>query len=312
MQLSQNIRYDGSLWPEIDVSLWAGTKRSLHMYSQMLGKIKLAAAPVQPNWMFTALYLNPRGVTTAAIPWEGESFEVAIDVFDSTIVLSRSNGAVAVIPLVPARAIADIYGELTQALTALQIDVPISTIPQEVPDATPFDEDHRPAEYDAAAVLRWFAAATATWDTFEGWRARFFGRDAIALWWGAFDIGLMLFSGKHVPAPIDRGYLFTYDLDAELMNVGLYFGDATNPPFLYGYIYPEPQGCESLPVTPEQAAWSSQLREWVLPYAEVRDAADPAAMIRAFIDEIYDKCTTVAGWDRNAYTYVAPKVKRHR
>jgi hypothetical protein len=282
------------------------------MYAQMLGKIKLAAAPVQPNWMFTALFLTPRGVTTGAIPWRGESFEVTIDVFDSAIVLSRSNGAKAVVPLLPVRTIAAIYAALTEALAALKIGVAISTIPQEVADTTPFDEDRRPAQYDPAAVLRWFAAATATWGVFDAWRARFFGRDAIALWWGGFDIGLLLFSGKHVPAPTDRGYLFKYDLDAEMMNVGLYYGDPTNPAFFYGYIYPEPRGCESLPVVLEQAAWSPQLREWMLPYAEVRAAVDPAAMIRAFIDDVYDKCTTVAGWERDAYTYVAPKVKRQR
>ncbi len=282
------------------------------MYAQMLGKIKLAAAPVQPNWMFTALFLNARGVTTGAIPWQGESFEVRLDVFDSTIVLSRSNGAVAIIPLLPVRTVAEIYGELAGALAALEINVPISTTPQEVPDTTPFDQDHRPAEYDPAPVLRWFASATATWGTFDAWRARFFGRDAIALWWGAFDIGLMLFSGKHVPAPTDRGYLFKYDLDAELMNVGLYFGDAKTPPFFYGYIYPEPGGCESLTVAPDQAAWSSQLREWVLPYAEVRATADPAAMLRTFIDATYDKCFSAAGWERGAYSYLAPHLKRPR
>jgi Family of unknown function (DUF5996) len=312
MRTLQSIRYDGPLWPEIEVSLWGGTKRSLHMYSQMLGKIKLAAAPMQPNWMFTALLLTPRGFTTGFLPWRGESFEVTLDVFDSTIAIDRSNGAREAVRLLPVRTIAEIYAELSAALATLEIDVPISTTPQEVPDTTPFDQDRRPAQYDPAAVVRWFAAATATWGVFDAWRARFFGRDAIALWWGAFDIGLMLFSGKHAPAPTDRGYLFKYDLDAEMMNVGLYFGDAQNAPFFYGYIYPEPNGCETLEIGPDAATWSGQLREWVLPYAEVRSAADPAALVHTFIDAIYEQTFAAAGWERGAYSYSAPKPKGHR
>lgn len=300
--------YSPAVWPRVDVSDWQGTKRSLHLYAQMLGKIKLAVAPVQPNWLFTALYLSPRGVTTGAIPWRGSSFEVAIDVFDSKIALFHSSGAEKTIPLLPVRTVAEIYADLTAALAALGVGCPISTIPQEVPDTTPLDEDRRPAEYDPAAVLRWFAASTAAADVFNAWRARFFGRTGLQLWWGALDVALLLFSGRRVAPPADRGYIMKYDLDAEMMNVGLYFGDDRTPPFFYGYIYPEPNAAETRAIAPAQAAWSNDLREWVLPYNAVRESPDPTAALGSFLDAVYDLCFTAAGWPRAAFSYDAPSM----
>ncbi len=294
------------LWQDIDVSHWSETKRSLHLYSQMLGKIKLAAAPIQPNWIFTALYLTPRGLTTGTIPWHGMSFDVVIDVFESSIVLSRSDGARKSVPLIPVRTVAEVYAALSAALAALDINITISTIPQEIPDTTPLDQDRRPSEYDASAVMRWFGASTAISGVFDAWRTRFFGREGLQLWWGAFDLALLLFSGRHVKPPADRGYLMKYDLDAELMNVGLYYGDAQTRPFFYGYIYPEPRGAASLQIAPSEASWSETLHEWVLPYEAVRTSSDPAATVRTFIDAIYEQCFTAAGWSREAFAYHPP------
>ncbi len=300
------------MWPNVAVSAWAPTKRSLHLYAQMLGKIKLALSPVQPNWMFTALQLTPRGLTTGTIPARGSSLEVQIDVFDSDIILARSTGSHVVIPLLPVRTVAEIYGDLTAALEKVGVNCFISTVPQEIPDTTPLHEDRRPSEYDPDAVIRWFAAATAAASVFEHWRSCFFGRSAVALWWGALDVALLLFSGRRMSPPTDRGYIMKYDLDAQLMNVGLYLGDQSTPAFFYGYIYPEPDGAESLPLAPSDASWSTTLREWVLSYDTVRGSANPSRTLRAFIDSIYALCFTAAGWQRDAYTYDAPPSARHR
>jgi hypothetical protein len=218
-----------------------------------------------------------------------------------------SDGQSRRIALVPARTIAEIYADLLAALKALGVDVKLSPIPQEVADVTPLDTDRRPAAYDPASVGRWFHAVTATTATFEAWRSHFFGRSGIQLWWGALDVALLLFNGKHVPAPTDRGYLLRYDLDAEMMNVGLYPGDDKTEPFFYGYIFPQPENAAQLPMAPAGASWSDQIKEWVLPYEAVRTAADPAAALYAFLDSIYALCTTVAGWDRAALSYDAPK-----
>lgn len=294
-------------FPDVDVARWAATKKTVHLSLQMLGKLRLALSPAQPNWLFTALFLSARGITTGAIPWQGTSVEAQLDVFSSDIVVQRSNGEVARIPLLPVRTVAEIYAELTAALARLGVDCTISPIPQEVPDTTPLHEDRRPAAYDPNAVQRWFAASTAAATVFEHWRAHFFGRTGIQLWWGALDVALLLFSGKHVTPRADRGYLMKYDLDAELMNVGLYFGDETTAPFFYGYIFPQPAAAETLPIAPASASWSATLGEWVLPYEAVRTSADPAAEVRAFLDAIYRQCIDAAGWDRAAHRYDAPK-----
>ena len=294
-------------WHALDVSQWAPTKQSLHLSAQMLGKIRVALSPPQPNWMFTALYLSPRGLTTGTIPCGDSSIECAMDIFDSVIKVSKSDGRTRTIPFAPARCVADVYADLTAALEALDVECFISPVPQEVPDTVPLDQDRRPRGYDPAAALRWFHAYTAIAGTFERWRSRFFGRSGVQVWWGAFDVALMLFSGKRVAPPTDRGYLMKYDLDAQLMNVGLYLGDETTAPFFYGYIYPEPPGATALPMRPPGAAWSTQLKEWVLPYDDVRAASDPEAAVRAFIDAIYAHCFDAAGWDKDALSYDVPK-----
>jgi hypothetical protein len=297
---------DAAIWPELDTASWAPTKKSLHLYTQMLGKLRVALSPSQPNWMFTALLMTARGVTTGPLPWRERSVQASLDVFSSEISVELSDGQSRRIALVPARTIAEIYADLLAALEALGIDVKLSPIPQEVADVTPLDTDRRPAAYDPASVRRWFHAVTATTATFEAWRSHFFGRSGIQLWWGALDVALLLFNGKHVPAPTDRGYLLRYDLDAEMMNVGLYPGDDKTAPFFYGYIFPQPENAAQLPIAPG-ASWSDQSKEWVLPYEAVRTAADPAAALYAFLDSIYALCTTVAGWDRAALSYDAPK-----
>ena len=293
--------------PAWDSAAWARTKRSFHLYAQMLGKIRVALSPSQPNWMFTALALSARGITTGPMPWRGGSLAVSIDVFSSEIILEQTDGKSRHIPLVPARTIAHIYADLHGALEDLEVECVISPVPQEVEDVTPFPEDTRPAPYDAETVRRWFSATTSVAGLFDIWRAHFFGRTGIQVWWGALDVALLLFNDKHVAPPSDRGYLMKYDLDAEMMNAGLFFGDDKVAPFFYGYIFPQPPGAEHLPVASAGATWSEALKEWVLPYETVRTAADPAAELRSFLDSIYSLCASAAGWDTAALSYAAPK-----
>ena len=296
-----------AVWPELDVRSWAPTKKSLHLYAQMLGKLRVALSPSQPNWMFTALPLTARGFTTGPMPWYGRSVQASLDVFSSELALESSDGQTRRIALVPVRTVADVYGDLLAALRALGVDATFSAVPQELADVTPLDTDRRPAAYDPAAVERWFRAVTATAGIFEDWRSHFFGRSGIQLWWGALDVALLLFNGKHAVPPTDRGYLLRYDLDAEMMNAGFYPGDDANAPFFYGYIFPQPAGAAQLPVAPATASWSEAIKEWVLPYDAVRTAADPTATLRAFLDAVYAACGSAAGWDRAALSYAAPK-----
>ncbi len=298
-------------WNDLDASRWAGTKQSLHLYAQMLGKIRVALSPPQPNWMHTALYLVPRGLTTGFIPSSDASIEGILDVFDSTISISKSDGRSRKIPFAPTRTVADIYADLSRALAELDVSCYISPVPQEIPDTTPLNEDRRVREYDRAAALHWLETYTAVAGIFERWRSRFFGRSGIQVWWGAFDLSMMLFNGKHVAPPTDRGYLLKYDLDAELMNVGFYPGEEKNGPIFYGYIYPEPKGAESMSPELKGSTWSPQLHEWVLPYDVVRRSPNPGVVLTSFIDWMYRQCFDAAGWDRNALTYTPPKSPQH-
>jgi hypothetical protein len=297
---------DRNLWPDVNVARWVETKRSFHLYAQMLGKTRLALSPVEPNWMFTPLYLNARGLTTGVIPLDSRSLEARIDVFASEIQLDRSTGERVSIPLVPAQTIRHVYRELQAALDALSAPCVISPIPQELRDLTPFHADDRPAVYDPEAVGRWFRAATSSAGVFADWRSHFFGRSGLQVWWGALDLALILFNGKKVVPPQDRGYIMKYDLDAELMNVGLYYGDAETQPFFYGYIFPEPANAATLPIAPTHVRWSDTLHEWVLPYDAVRNAHNPAAELRTFLDAIYEQCISAANWEREALSYIRP------
>jgi hypothetical protein len=299
-------------WRALDATGWASTKQTLHLNSQLLGKIRLALSPPQPNWMFTALYMSPRGLTTGTIPCSDASIECMLDIFDSVIRILRSDGRTRAISFLPPRTVADVYAELTVALQELDVACYISPVPQEIPDTTPLPADQRVRPYDPAAALRWFRTYTAVAGIFDRWRSRFFGRSGVQVWWGAFDVNLMLFNGKHVAPPTNRGYLLKYDLDAELMSAGLYLGDEKTAPFFYGYIYPEPSGAPALPLRPAGASWSMQLHEWVLPYDDVRTSSDPQATLRTFIDAIYTHCFDAAGWDKASLTYELPKVHAQR
>lgn len=304
-------REDSTAWPDIAVSGWAPTKRSLHLYAQMLGKLRVELSPRQPNWMFTLLHLDARGLTTGAMPYEETAVEGLLDVFSSEIILRRSTGCERRIALVPARTVADVYAAIHTALAELGVGCRLWPIPQEIPDTTPLNEDTREAAYDPAAAQRWFRATTAAAGIFDAWREHFFGRSGVQLWWGAFDLALILFNGRHTTAPLDRGYLLKYDLDAELMNVGLYYGDANTPPFFYGYIFPQPAGAETFAMAPDAVSWSDALHEWVLPYDTVRAAADPSSELRTFLDAVYARCTSDAGWDRAALSYDIPRKLLH-
>lgn len=298
---------DAAIWSDLSIAAWAPTKKSLHLYTQMLGKLRVALSPAQPNWLFTALLMTPRGITTGPMPWHDRTLQASLDVFASELSVELSDGRSRRIALVPARTVAQIWTELHAALEALGVDVTLSPVPQEIPDLTPLDTDQRPGAYDPAAVQRWFHVVTAATAAFDGWRSHFFGRSGIQLWWGALDVALLLFNGKHVAPPTDRGYLLRYDLDAEMMNVGLYPGDDATAPFFYGYIFPQPERAAQLPIAPGAASWSDAIKEWVLPYEAVRTSPDPTATLCAFLDSIYGLCISAAGWDRAALSYEAPK-----
>lgn len=298
-------------WPTLNVADWAPTKRTLHLIAQMLGKVRLALAPHQPNFIFTALSMTPNGFTTSPMPAGLRLVELRLDIPERRIDVRASDGRRHDVPFADLPSIGAVYAALLEALRAIGVDVEISPIPQEIPDTTPLDRDERAPELIAEDAMHWLTLMSATQAVFDRWREHFFGRTAMQLWWGAFDFSLMLFTGKHVAPPLDRGYLIQYDLDTEMMNAGFYPGDDANAPFYYGYIYPQPDRCADLHVA-DGVVWSEQFGEWVLPYEALRSAPQPEERLRAFLDGVYRICGGAARWDRTAYTYVHPPLRHGR
>jgi hypothetical protein len=296
-----------SVWPSLPYSEWAQTKKTVQLYSQLLGKTRLALSPAQPEWLGADLEPHVRGLSTGPMPWGTASVEVSLDFVAHDLQVDVSDGSNARIPLVPARSVAAVYRSLMDVYAEFGIEVDLWDKPQELDDTTPLSADTEHATYEPEAVERWWATVSAVRNVFEEWRSPFFGRTAISFWWGAFDLAVMRFSGKHADAPDDRGYIMRYDLDAEFMNAGFWPGDDSSPnPVFYAYLHPKPEGCELVPINPDSAVWIEQMGEWVLPYDVALASGDPRQAILDFLDSVYAVAGSHGGWNLSGFTYAPP------
>jgi hypothetical protein len=294
-------------WPSLPrAGAWPASQTYIHLVTQMMGKLRLALSPSQPEWLHTSLALGARGLTTGALPWGDRSVEVALDVVDGALDVFAGDGTQRPISLSPPRSIADIWAEYRAALDRLGVEARMWDKPQELGDATPFSQDHRKRTYDPISVASWFAALTAIHHVFDEWRSPFFGRSGIGFWWGAFDLTAMVFSGRHATPREGAGYIMRYDLDAESVVIGFWPGDAHDEAMFYAYIVPEPPGCSDLPIDLPAAGWVAEKGEWVLPYEAVRTAPDPRSALLTFMDTMYGAAGSLAGWDLAAYRYERP------
>ena len=294
-------------WPALPYEDWAPTKKILQMCAQMIGKARLALAPPQPEWLHASLFLDGRGLGTGAMPYGERIVSMGIDVYQGCLWIDVSGGLRATVPLGPDRCVADIWADFESRLAELGIDVRIAEKPQELADVTPFSRNTRDRTFVAEHAQRFHQVLSAIDGVFEEFRSTFFGRSGVQFWWGAFDLAVLLFSGRHETAPDDRGYIMRYDLDAEQMNAGFWPGDDNAPqPALYAYLYPRPDGCETAPVEPEHAGWVEAMEEWMLPYDAVRTCDDPRQAILDFLDSVYRVAVTQGGWDRADHEYVRP------
>jgi hypothetical protein len=294
-------------WPALPYEEWAPTKKTLQMCAQMLGKVRLALAPPQPEWLHACLFLEPRGFTTGAMPWGALLVTLGIDVFDSTIRIDVSDGRRRVVPLDSGRCVAEVWEGLRTVLGELGMHPDVWEKPQELADVTPFSENRHDCTLDAAHAQRFLQVLAAVQGAFEEFRSPFFGRSGVQFWWGAFDLAVLLFSGKHNDAPRDQGYIMRHDLDAEHFNAGFWPGDDTAPePGFYAYIVPRPPDCASAPVQPETAGWVESMGEWMLPYESVRSCPDPHKAILDFLTSVYTVAVTNGGWDALDHRYTPP------
>lgn len=285
---------------------WRDTCTTLHMWTQIVGKTRLALAPPENHWWHIAMYVTPRGITTSAMPHGTRTFAAEFDFLDHQLYLTTSDGASRSVPLAP-RSVADFYAEYRNALRSLDLDVRIRPVPVEVEVAIPFADDHEHAAYDADAVSRWWRILSQADRVLKRFRGRFLGKASpVHFFWGSFDLAATRFSGR--PAPLHPGgapncpdWVMTEAYSHECSSVGFWPGGGPIAgAAFYSYAYPEPLGYAEGPVRPAGATYSTEMREYVLPYEAVSSAKDPDAALLEFCQSTYELAADRGGWDRTA------------
>lgn len=288
-------------WPALPLDEWQSTYATLHMWTQIVGKTRLALAPPVNHWWHSALYVTPRGLTTSAMPCGERSCEVQFDFLAHTLVLSTSDGETATLPLVP-RSVAAFYHEYTALLRELEIEAAIWPVPVEVEHTIRFTDDTVHASYDADAAQRCWRVLLHAGRVMQAFRGRFIGKSSPAhFFWGSFDLAVTRFSGRRAP-PRDGADAITREAYShEVISAGFWPGSGTmREAAFYAYAAPEPAGFADAAVRPASAYYSRELTEFILPYEAVRTAVDPDAALLDFLQSSYEAGAELAGWDRAA------------
>ncbi len=291
-------------WPSLSYPDWRDTYATLHLWTQVVGKIRLVQSPwVNHSWHVT-LYVTPRGLTTSPIPYGTRSFSIDFDFIDHRLVVETADGALRTLPLRP-RPVADFYAAVMAALDDLEMPVRIHTTPNEIPDAVPFEADRQHAAYDAAAVTRFWRALVQVDRVFKTFRARFAGKcSPVHFFWGSFDLAVTRFSGRAAPphpggVPNMPDWVAREAYSREVSSAGFWPGGAPLPEAVfYSYAYPEPAGFRDVPVRPAEARFEQALGEFVLPYEAVRTSGTPDEALLAFLQSTYEAAAERAQWDR--------------
>jgi len=292
-------------WPELPLAQWQDTYATLHMWTQIAGKIRLALAPPINHWWQVTLYVTPRGLTTSPIPYGTRTFAIDFDFLDHVLRIAASDGRVSTRPL-RAEPVADFYAATVASLRSLDLEVPIWTTPVEIEGPIPFEQDHQHAAYDPDAAQRFWRILVQTDRVFTQFRSRFLGKVSPAhFFWGGFDFAVTRFSGRrapeHGPVPNIPDFVVREAYSHEVSSLGFWPGGGPMPePIFYAYAYPEPPGFKEARVAPDGALYSPDLGEFILPYETVRTAASPDAALLSFAQSTYAAAADPARWDRAA------------
>jgi hypothetical protein len=294
-----------NLWPELPLAEWKETYETLHMWTQIVGKIRLTLTPLQNHWWNCTLYLTPRGLTTSAIPYKDRHFRIDFDFIAHLLVIETADGSTKTIALRP-RSVADFYQETMSALASLGMPVTIWTTPVEVQDRTPFEKDQKHAAYDPQYAHRLWRILMQAGRVLSEFRSRFTGKvSPVHFFWGAFDLAVTRFSGRTAPehpgVPNCAHYVMVEAYSHEVSSCGFWPGGApVNEPVFYAYAYPEPQGFKDYPIQPPEAFYHKEMSEFVLPYDVVRTTKSPDEVLLSFLQSTYEAAATCANWDRRA------------
>ena len=288
-------------WPAFNSPAWTGTYGTLHMWTQIVGKIRLALEPKVNHWWGAALQLSGRGLTTLSMPYQGASFEMTFDFCAHELQISTSDRRVKVVKLEP-KSVAVFYAETMDALAQLGIAVKIWPMPVEVPAPIRFTDDTVHASYDAKAVAIWWSAMSKSASVMNEFRAGFVGKSSpVHFWWGAFDLAVTRFSGRRAPERQGADAMTKEAYSHEVISAGFWPGSGTiTEPAYYAYAAPEPEGFKASRVKPAKAFYGDAGAggEFFLKYEDVRTAPSPHDALMEFLQSTYDAGATLGKWDR--------------
>jgi len=266
------------------------------MYTQVIGKLRLALSPFEPQWANVPLYLTARGLTTSPVPFGSGTFDAEFDLFDHVLVVRASDGGLARVPL--RGPVAEFYRAVMDALGGLGVSVTVSELPAEVPEPIPFPLDRAHHTYEGAQAHRFWQVLARVDVLMKRHRARFLGRTSpVHFFWGSFDLANTRYSGRPASPPPGADTILRYSDDAELICAGFWPGDPRMPyPAFFAYGYPRPDGIELAQPRPDAAGWVEEMGLFILRYDAVRVAPDPAGAVLEFLASTYDACAARLGW----------------
>jgi hypothetical protein len=293
------IREKDEIWPALPLEAWEATRATLHMWTQIVGKIRLAFAPPVNHWWHVPLYVSARGLTTSPIPYEAQTFEIVFDFIAHALLIEKSDGATTTLRLAP-KSVAAFYYEVMEALSSLGIAVTIWTTPVEISNPVAFEQDHSNASYDPEYAHRFWRILVAVDQVLKEFRGRFIGKASpVHFFWGSFDLAATRFSGRRAPERPGADRITREAYSHEVSSVGWWPGDARLPtPSFYAYAAPEPAEFANATVQPQAAFYHRTLSEFLLSYNDVRNAASPSAALLDFCESTYEAAATLGHWDR--------------
>ena len=293
-------------WPPLPFAEWRETAATLHMWTQIVGKIRLIQTPwINHSWHVT-LYVTSRGLTTSPIPHGLFTFEIVFDFIDHQLHIEKSDGARRTIELKPL-SVAEFYGTVMKAVSDLELPVSINNMPNEIENPIAFDRDEDHRAYDHEYANRFWRVLMQSDRVFQEFRSRFCGKcSPVHFFWGSFDLAVTRFSGRPAPAhpggvPHLPDEITREAYSQEVSSLGFWPGNANAPmPIFYSYAYPESPGFADAKIQPEAASYHKKLREFILPYDAVRTAESPDEVLLNFAQSTYDAASVLGKWDRGA------------
>ena len=287
-------------WPILVLEEWQDTLATLHMWTQVVGKIRMKQTPLINHWWNVTLYVSARGLTTSPMPYHDRIFEIEFDFIDHKLRIECSDGALKILLLRP-QTVADFYQEVMSALRDLGIDIKIWPMPVEIPNPIRFDQDQTHKSYDAEYANRYWRALVNVDDVFKQFRSRFIGKvSPVHFWWGSFDHAVTRFSGRVAPPREGADKITVEAYSHEVISHGFWPGGNGVQAAFYSYTAPEPADLSESIIKPSAAFYSKDMKEFLLPYDAVRQSPSPETALMDFLQSTYEVGANLAKWDRKA------------